>query len=225
MFIREGSVLKLSIFIGLIASLIIGGIYLFLQPVDIPKDTEKNLEMRYNSDFEFNGYSDNGTLNSREMYFSSNEGNIYTVARYYDSNKTVQYNDNVLGFKFKKDLENKVLNIANILDYETVVFLDVEKSQYPDNTNSSYSLERFLSDSSTVLDFNIISSSIWSDSDIKKFTGLFYVSLGVKARFNILVSNSNITEDAFHHEFTENDRVRVAFSLGDGGSLGYVNRE
>lgn len=226
MLLKRKWVLIVSIVVGAVGALVIGGIYVFFKPVDIAKDTEENLERRYNIDFNFKDFTNNGSTNSREMIFSGN-GNEYIVSRYYDSDNSIKYNDNVLGFEYKDTIEKDVKGISSVLGEEIKIELDSESSHFPDNTNSSFSLENLLRDSDTVLNFNVISLSSWANSDIKKFSDIFYDSFGVKAKFKILVLDEFIDFEDFDSVMlsSESEDNKIFFSIQEGGNLGYINRE
>lgn len=226
MFLKRKWVLVLSIVVGAVGALVIGSVYMLFNPVDIAKDTEENLESRYGIDFNFKDFTNNGSINSREMMFSDNE-NDYIVSRYYDSDNSLKYNDNVLGYKYKDTIEADVKSILSILDEDISVELDLESSHFPDNTNSSFSLKNLLMDRSTVLNFNVVSLSSWSNSDIKKFSDMFYDTFGVKAKYKVLVSDEfpDFKDFDLVMSLSESEGKKIFFSILEGGSLGYINRE
>lgn len=82
-------------------------------------------------------------------------------------------------------------------------------------------------DSSTVLNFNVVSLSSWSNSDIKKFSDMFYDTFGVKAKYKVLVSDEFLDFKDFDlvMSLSESESKKIFFSILEGGILGYINRE
>lgn len=213
----------------ILAVLIGGGLALFEDKIftDVPEDVITSLENRYGEKFKFVEYIDEEQdIDSRVMNVKSDRG-IFKVTRYYDGSGKVQYNDNYLGYKYKKRIEEKIDDLLKmyLIDNSIKYEVDLDGSTFPNNTNKNMSLEDLLADSNTYIKLNIISNFKLTDTFVSSFANKVEMKVVVHA----LESEGGrlIDMDDFDSVSlsSKSDGKRVYFSVDEEGDLVYLNRE
>lgn len=220
-----------KVFYGLmiLAVLVGGGFALFEDRIftDIPEDVISNLEMRYNGKFQFVGYiEEENTENSRAMKIKGKYGE-FKLIRYYDGKGVIHYNDNYLGYRYKKQIDEDLDTCFSRVDSRYKFEVDLDKSTFPDETDESVFYTNLISNKVTSLKVKAVTTPKWSDGDIATFSTKMK-ELKLKGNISMLrcgeklISLSDFDPVMRSPESVSN---KVFFSIGSNGNIHYINRE
>jgi len=213
----------------LILASLVGGLFALFQDkvfTDIPEDVKANLESRYDGDFSFIGYiQEENNVNSRVMRIKGKYGE-FKLTRYYNGNNEIHYNDNYLGYKYKDRLEETFKEYLSRVNKKFKFELDLDKSSFPDDTTDKVFYPDLIADKNTFFKLKIVSKYEWTDDDIEYFSYRMK-DLGLKINVNMLYCKDSFVDFSdFDSVMRSSESIgrRLSFSIGDDGSILYINR-
>ena len=222
--------MKKVFFTLVLLSAILGGLFSVFEDkifIDIPDDVISNLNRRYNEkDFKFKRYiNEENSENSRVMIIDGKYGD-FKLTRYYDDKNNIRYNDNYLGYKYKSELYDDMYSCFKRVDDRFNFELDLNNSDFPNETDTSFLLDKLLEDDKTFLKVKVVTIPNWTDDDIEIFA-LKLSEFKIKANVSMLCYDRLINMSDFDSVMKSDNSVgkKVFFSVGSNGEVLYINRE
>lgn len=213
----------------MILGVLVGGLFAIFEDkvsVDIPEDVILNLEERYGGSFKFIDYiPEENTENSRVMKIKGKDGE-FKLTRYYDGNNQLHYNDNYLGVKYKDKLEDTFEEYLERVNKKVNFELDLGKSTFPDETTKKTFYPNLLSSEETFFELKVVSGYEWTDGDIEYFSYRMKEQ-SIKVNVTMLYCEDSLIKLSDFDSVIRSDESvgkRLSFSIGEDGSILYINR-